>query len=124
MYHRYMQIIEFIRAATLSTICLISSPLLAAELLIVESDDCPYCKKFHAEIGPAYPNTEEGSTAPLRSLQLGHPMPAEYKNITPATVTPTFILVHEQREIDRLVGYPGDEHFWFLLGKMLAKLDS
>jgi hypothetical protein len=24
--------------------------------------------------------------------------------------------------VDRLIGYPGDEYFWFLLGQMLDKL--
>ena len=34
----------------------------------------------------------------------------------------TFILVDKGEEVDRLIGYPGDEHFWFLLGDMLEKL--
>ncbi len=116
-----MQIRESITAAlvTLACFCL---PAKAAELLIVESDDCPYCQRFHAEIGVAYPKTEEGKLAPLRILQLGDPMPDEYRNIKPATVTPTFILVDNNTEVDRLLGYPGDEYFWFLLGQMLEKL--
>ncbi len=94
----------------------------AVELLIVESDDCPYCQRFHAEIGVAYPKTEEGKVAPLRILQLGEAMPDPYADIKPATVTPTFILVDKNKEVDRIVGYPGDEYFWFLLGQMLEKL--
>ncbi len=94
----------------------------AAELIVVESDDCPYCKRFHAEIGVAYPKTEEGKLAPLRVLDISQPMPEEYSGVKPASVTPTFILVENNREIDRLIGYPGDEYFWFLLGEMLQKL--
>ena len=94
----------------------------AAELLVVESDDCPYCKRFQAEIAVAYPKTAEGKVAPLRLLELGQPMPDEYQSISPATVAPTFILVHENTEVDRIVGYPGDEFFWFRLGQMLDKL--
>lgn len=119
-----MRIIEFIRVVALSTGLLLPASVFSAELLIIESDDCPFCKKFHAEIGPAYPRTDEGKTAPLRSIDLADPLPPQYKNIPPATVTPTFILVHDNKEVDRLVGYPGDDYFWFLLGKMLAKLDS
>jgi len=96
----------------------------AAELFVVEEDFCPYCKKFHAEIAEAYPNTDEGKCAPLRILQLGEPFPAPYQQLKAATVTPTFILVDDDQEVDRLVGYPGDEHFWFLLGEMLEKLDE
>ncbi|MBX2836819.1 MAG: thioredoxin family protein [Gammaproteobacteria bacterium] len=90
----------------------------AAELLVVEQPNCPYCDRFHAEIAPAYPNTVEGRRAPLRIVQLGDPI----ENIKPATVTPTFILVDNNQEVDRLVGYPGDDYFWFLIGEMLQKL--
>ncbi len=89
---------------------------------MIESDDCPYCRRFHAEIGIAYPKTEEGQRAPLKLLDISMPMPEQYKNIKPAFVTPTFILVDGSKEVDRLAGYPGDEHFWFLLGEMLDKL--
>ena len=89
---------------------------------MVESDHCPYCERFHAEIGPAYPKTEEGTVAPLKTHELGEPMP--YDGIEAAQYTPTFILIQDNKEVDRLVGYPGDEHFWFLLGEMLKKLSS
>jgi len=91
---------------------------------MVEDDFCPFCKKFHKEVGPAYPKTEEGMRAPLRTIQLGDAFPEPYGHISPARVTPTFILVHNNREIDRLIGYPGDEYFWFLLSEMLAKLEQ
>lgn len=94
----------------------------AAELLVVEQEGCPYCDKFNREIVEAYPNTDEGARAPLRRVDLHESWPSEYASVDPATVTPTFILVDNGREIDRLVGYPGDEYFWFLLAEMLDKL--
>ena len=119
-----MRFFESIRhAVTAVLLCLlITSAPSAAELLVVESDDCPYCKRFHAEIGVAYPKTEEGKLAPLRVLDISQPMPEEYSNVKPASVTPTFILVENNREIDRMIGYPGDEYFWFLIVEMLEKL--
>lgn len=96
----------------------------AAELLVVEQDNCAYCEKFHAQIAPAYPKTDEGKRAPLRLIMIDDPMPEELIDVEPAFVTPTFILIQNNREVDRLVGYPGDEHFWFLLGEMLAKLEQ
>jgi hypothetical protein len=119
-----MQKLEFIRAGLLTALLWLTSlgAAVAAELIVVESDDCPYCKRFHAEIGVAYPKTEEGKRAPLRLLDISQPMPEEYSNVKPASVTPTFILVENNREIDRMIGYPGDEYFWFLLGEMLEKL--
>lgn len=122
-----MRIYEYIsrirRALILGIFCLFV-PLsnYAAELLMIEEPGCIYCDRFNREIAPAYPKTSEGRKAPLRRLQLDEPFPAEFANVRAATVTPTFILVNEGREIDRLIGYPGDEYFWFLLGEMLEKL--
>ena len=119
-----MQIVESFRTVLLACALLLTATgsAFSAELIVVESDDCPYCKRFHAEIGIAYPKTEEGKLAPLRVLDISQPMPEEYSGVKPASVTPTFILVENNREIDRLIGYPGDEYFWFLLGEMLQKL--
>lgn len=120
-YHTDMKTRATLQAMVLSLL-LTCFNAKAAELLVVESDDCPYCVRFHAEIGVAYPKTDEGKLAPLKILQLGEDMPDRYRDIKPATVSPTFILVDNDSEIDRLVGYPGDEYFWFLLGQMLEKL--
>lgn len=100
----------------------LGAPAWAAELLVVEQPNCPYCERFNAEIAEAYPNTEEGQRAKLIRVQLNETWPDEYTFINPASVTPTFILVDNGEEVDRLVGYPGDEHFWFLLNEMLNKL--
>ena len=94
----------------------------AAELLMVEQPGCVFCERFNSEIAPAYPKTSEGQLAPLRRVDLNSPWPADLVSVTPATLTPTFILIHEGNEVDRLAGYPGDNHFWFLLGEMLKKL--
>lgn len=94
----------------------------AAELLMVEQAGCVYCERFNREIAPAYPKTSEGKRAPLRRVDLDAAWPADLKSVNPAKFTPTFILVHDGKEIDRLAGYPGDEHFWFLLGEMLKNL--
>lgn len=109
---------------TLCSVMLLCSTAVAkaAELLIVEEHFCPYCEHFNAEIGDIYPKTEEGKKAPLVRIWLEDPWPEKYSGIEKAQVTPTFILVHDGKEVDRMLGYRGDEFFWFLLGKMLEKL--
>jgi thioredoxin-related protein len=94
------------------------------ELLMIDSDDCPYCRKFDREIAAIYPKTNEGKRAPLARHHLGDPLPTKYAalDITRNTMTPTFILVKDNQEVDRLVGYNGDEFFWFLLNDLLNKL--
>jgi len=72
--------------------------LKAAELVVVDQDYCPYCERFESEIAPAWPK--------------------------PATLTPTFILIEDGKELGRLVGYAGDEHFWFLVGELLENLNQ
>lgn len=91
---------------------------------MVEQDDCPYCEKFLEEIGPIYPKTDEGKLAPLRQVHLSDKLAEQFVLLSPVTFTPTFILVEDEKEIDRLVGYQGDEYFWFLIGELLEKLDQ
>jgi len=60
--------------------------------------------------------------APLVRLQIDKKWPSRYFSVKKTSVTPTFILVEGGLKIDRLLGYPGDEHFWYLPGEMLRKL--
>ena len=62
--------------------------------------------------------------APLRRVDIHAPWPDDLAAIRPEHFTPTFVLVENGREIDRLRGYPGDEFFWSLLDGMLAKLGT
>ena len=94
----------------------------AAELLMFELKGCPWCKLWHAEIGPAYPHSPEGRRAPLRIVDVKGPSPEEIIFDTPIRSSPTFVLVDNGREIGRITGYPGAEFFWSLLDELLAKL--
>lgn len=94
----------------------------AAELIMMEQDGCAWCERWRKEIGEAYPNTEEGKTAPLRIIDIHEPMPDDLKDITMERFTPTFVLVEDGKEYGRMRGYAGDEFFWVLLNEMLAKL--
>lgn len=99
-------------------------PALALELVIIEQAGCVYCERFDREIAPAYPNTAEGKRAPLRRVDLHAPWPDDLSQIHKERFTPTFILVDNNKELGRLRGYPGDEHFWFLLNQMLGSINS
>ena len=101
-----------------------ASPLMAAELVMLEQPGCVWCKRFNDEIAPQYGKTEEGRTAPLRRVDITKPWPEDLASIARERLTPTFVLVHEGEEIGRLRGYPGDEFFWGLLGGMLERLPA
>lgn len=103
---------------------LIGKPAIALELVMIEQAGCTYCERFNSEIAAAYPKTSEGQRAPLRRVDLHEPWPDDLSNIRKEPFTPTFILVQDNKELARLRGYPGDEHFWFLLNQMLESIDS
>jgi hypothetical protein len=94
----------------------------AAELLMFERAGCPWCRRWDQEVGKIYPKTPEGQLAPLRRISLDHPLPADIRLNPPVFFTPTFVLMHEEREIARITGYLGDDAFWGMLSKFIAPL--
>ena len=70
-------------------------------------------------MGPAYPNTEEGRLAPLRRINLDEGHPSDLQLSLPVRFSPTFVLVHEGREIGRIVGYMDAATFWGLYSRMI-----
>ena len=86
-----------------------------------EAPDCGYCLKWDAEVGVVYARTAEARIAPLRRLQLAAGTPAGLMLREEVRYTPTFVLVRDGRELDRITGYLGEEQFWGLLGVMLAR---
>jgi len=99
-----------------------AAPVQAVELLMLEQPGCVWCKRWNEEIGVAYPKTEEGRQAPLRRVDITQPWPTDLTGIARERMTPTFVLIADGEEIDRLRGYPGEHFFWPLLSGMLAKI--
>ena len=87
-----------------------------------EDAACVWCARFNAEIAPIYPKTAEGKRAPLRRVDATKPAPPDLAFIEGERLTPLFVLVDHGREIGRIRGYPGEDHFWGLLGVLLGKL--
>lgn len=96
----------------------------AAELVLFETPGCPFCIAWDAEVGVIYDKTAEGLIAPLRRLDIGDPRPPELAALPDIMYTPTFVLMEDGREVGRIVGYPGEAHFWGLLGTLLARLPA
>lgn len=101
----------------------LAAPAGAAELLMFSERGCGWCARFEAEIGPIYPKTEEARRAPLRRIDLDAGLPAELAHLRPVSFTPTFVLLEDGREVGRIQGYPGEMHFWGLLGMLLERLE-
>jgi hypothetical protein len=110
----------------LAAMLALSSPLSAfgAELIMFEQAGCAWCEKFDREIAPVYAKTAEGRRAPLRRVNIDYPLPADLGFIALERLAPLFVLVDKSREIGRIRGYPGEDHFCALLGVLIRKLDA
>lgn len=93
----------------------------SVELVMFEEPGCPWCRRWHAEVGPGYPHSAEGKLAPLRILQIHEAASLGAHLIRPVRATPTFVLVSSGHEVGRITGYPGAEFFWPMLGDMIEK---
>ncbi len=111
--------------ATALFLCLMSLSVSAASLLMFDRKGCPWCAKWHAEIGEkAYNAGPEGRVAPLRIVDVASPRPTDLKHIGGVIGTPTFVLIDNGREIDRMIGYPGKQIFFGKVQIMLDKLSG
>ena len=120
-----MRFYRFIATAMLALT--LSATLLSATraetlLIMFDSEGCPYCELWTEQIGPIYPKTEEAAIAPLLRMDIDDPLPDGITIDGALIYTPTFVLVNDGHEVDRLTGYPGEDFFWGLLDRMLRKL--
>jgi hypothetical protein len=106
---------------TVAAAFLMVMPAAATEmrLLMVEQIGCIYCSLWHAQIGDAYPLTPEGRLAPLSTVQLREPLPEGVTLTRRPVFTPTFVLLVDGVETGRIEGYPGEDFFWGLLGRLI-----
>ena len=116
----------FFRAALFGAmfLALTLSNARAAELVMFEQAGCAWCQVFDREIAPIYRKTEEGRRAPLRRVDIARKLPRDLAFLDVERLTPLFVLVDGGREIGRIRGYPGEDHFWGLLGVLIKKLDA
>lgn len=99
-----------------------SRSLQAAELVMFEMPACEWCARWDTEIGVFYHKTDEGRRAPLRRVKMHRPRPVDLRFIDNVRYSPTFILIENGAEIGRIVGYPGEDHFWGLLDGLIQGL--
>src|SRR6202142_3469355 len=94
----------------------------AAEPVMFEQAGCAWCEAFDREIAPIYGKAEEGQRAPLRRVDIAQNLPPDLAFLEVERLAPLFVLVDRGREIGRIRGYPGEDHFWGLLGVLMKKL--
>lgn len=104
---------------TLAGAAFAEEPAEGIELLMFQQPGCLYCAQWNEEIAPIYGRTSEGQAAPLRRVELNEPLPEGIEIDRPVSFTPTFVLVLDGVEQDRIEGYPGEDFFWPLLQRMI-----
>ncbi|SMY08909.1 hypothetical protein LOM8899_03068 [Flavimaricola marinus] len=110
---------RFLAVAT-AVFVLLSGPTVGeTRLAMAEETGCIWCARWNSEIAPIYPISPEGIAAPLLRFDKSEPLPDGIVLARPVVYTPTFILLIDGEEINRLEGYPGEDFFWGLLGMML-----
>ena len=95
-----------------------SSTASGVTLLMVEEIGCPYCERWHSEIGGIYPKTAEGRFAPLKTVFIHDRTAHKFERVV---YTPTFIVVSKGKEVGRILGYTGEDFFWTMLEEILIK---
>ena len=93
-------------------------------LLMIDDTACPYCELWDEEIGYMYFKTQEGKLAPLIRHHYGEKLPQNIKLLSEPVVTPTFILLENNKERFRIEGYPGEEFFWSFLAEYILRIEQ
>ncbi|MEM9523423.1 MAG: hypothetical protein AAF982_05430, partial [Pseudomonadota bacterium] len=57
-------------------------------------------------------------------VDIAGPRPEALQDIRPVIYTPTFVLMKDGREYGRIEGYPGEDFFWGLLGRMIKEMED
>jgi hypothetical protein len=71
--------------------------------------------------GRRIPRNAGRPRAPLVRLQLRDPLPEDISLVSRPRYTPTFVVVSNGEEVGRIEGYPGEDFFWGLLGRILER---
>lgn len=111
---------QLLAALMLSVTAIVQSAAADTELVMVEEHGCIWCERWNTELSEIYPKTVEGKAAPLRRMDLHAPKPNDIEFARSLNFTPTFVLVVDGVEKGRIEGYPGEDFFWGLLGRMLT----
>ena len=110
-------VVAFCRAAS-------ASPQPAAEIIMFEQQGCEWCTVWDEQIAPVLPKTPEGKCARFRRVDIHDKRADILRQLKPIIYTPTFVVMENGKEVGRVLGYAGEDFFWFHLGNELKKLKT
>lgn len=92
------------------------------QLIMFQQEGCPFCAAWNREVGGIYRKTDEAKLLPLRRVDIHTTRPIDLRSIDGIVYTPTFVVLHCGREVQRIVGYAGKEQFWEMLDIGVQKI--
>jgi thioredoxin-related protein len=92
---------------------------ISAELLVFESDNCPYCFIFRRDVAPNYQRSPRARDVPIRYINVRKTDLSTLKLQAPLTMLPTIVLMKNGREVDRISGYMGPEPFFHMVSRLM-----
>ena len=93
-----------------------------AQLIMFEQQGCEWCEVWNEEIASVLPKTPEGKCARFSRFDIHNPSSDLLEKIRPIIYTPTFVVLEDGKEVGRVLGYAGEDFFWFQLASQLKKL--
>ena len=93
------------------------------ELLVFEHPDCTYCKVFRRDVLPLYRTGTETASTPIRFIDIERTDISTLPLRTPVQMVPTFVVVQDGIEIDRISGYWSPDNFFKMLTRILARAE-
>lgn len=115
--------VSLIKAFTLA-LGFIASPQIAvaeSRLIMITSDHCFFCQAWEFDVGSVYYKSPYAATLPLDRVEIGSKMPRGVTLQKPIVGTPTFLIIHNDQEVDRQSGYIDADMFWWWLSEHTAK---
>jgi len=93
------------------------SPLGGKEIVVIDADDCPYCKKFEQDVSSSYTGSIPMRTAHKDMLK-------GFDTQTDLSATPTILLIKDGKELYAHRGYMSPKDFYRLIGEFALGKDS
>jgi thiol-disulfide isomerase/thioredoxin len=91
----------------------------AVEIVMFEADWCHVCKQFKREVMPKYKDSEYGKDVPISFVMQGGDIWFELKE--PIKGFPTFVVIQDGKEAERILGYAGRDEFFRKMSSMFKR---
>lgn len=92
------------------------------QLLMFGAQGCAWCERWEQEIGEFYHVSSEARVFPLRRIDINaRHRGDDLQRVKGIVYTPTFVVFYNEREVGRILGYPGEVFFWPMLGQLIEK---